>query len=366
MSSITNDQTLSQAYELIETGNPEEAEQLVQPLTIHDKDNPDVWWVYAHAVSDPEKARQALNKVLQLDHSYPGARDLLDTLETQLPQATAIPLLDVDDGDTTRAQLPPTLPDFPQLKKLSSTKDEESDLFADEDIDEFPIVATDDFGEIDLLDEEEEEDEQKGGRLGIIAAAVIVIALIAIGAILVFLNPFQPTKTTTTATPISSSQQVALATSTSLPTVDQQSVSVTPSTSTSSISTPTSEAIDFGIEAQLDEQTLETLSAALSSFNLATDKAFETRQTSLGNTLLTHICGTPGPESRSTLIEAMDALANESTSISSGVEAIGVVILDCNSNNTILSIAAPTQEAQAFGNANLSESEFQATWRPVN
>jgi len=78
---------LSRAYDLIEEDKLDEARALLEPLTTSQADNPDVWWVYAHALSDPTAARAALQTVLRLDPTYPEAADLMSQLDAQYPPA---------------------------------------------------------------------------------------------------------------------------------------------------------------------------------------------------------------------------------------------------------------------------------------
>ncbi len=74
-----NDATESQlmrAYELIEAGRLDEARSILSPILAANKNNPDAWWIYSHAVTDPLAAKDALDNVLRLDPQYPGAREL--------------------------------------------------------------------------------------------------------------------------------------------------------------------------------------------------------------------------------------------------------------------------------------------------
>ena len=50
---------LSEAYELIEADNLEEARSVLRFILAEDPDNADAWWLYAHAVEEPETARTA-------------------------------------------------------------------------------------------------------------------------------------------------------------------------------------------------------------------------------------------------------------------------------------------------------------------
>lgn len=79
--------TLRRAYDLIEEGKQEEARVVLKPLLDFNKENADLWWLYAHAVDDLETARLALNNVLSIDRDYPDASELLVRLENNIKQS---------------------------------------------------------------------------------------------------------------------------------------------------------------------------------------------------------------------------------------------------------------------------------------
>jgi hypothetical protein len=85
---------LDEAYELIEAGQLDQARALLDDISRENPNDPDVWWVYAHAVEDPTEAREALNKVQALDPTYPGAEDLIQQHEEL---AGSVPTSDSDD-----------------------------------------------------------------------------------------------------------------------------------------------------------------------------------------------------------------------------------------------------------------------------
>ena len=120
--------TLTSAFEMIEQGHPDRAVTVLQPLLTQAADNPDVWWVYAHAVSDPQVAHAALTRVLRLEPGYPEAVTLLRRLERQLraqranlmrerPPATALSSRSLAPNDAQQA--PAT--DLPELPITASS-----------------------------------------------------------------------------------------------------------------------------------------------------------------------------------------------------------------------------------------------------
>ena len=78
------DQTLSKAFELIETERFNDARAVLEPALKADNENVDAWWLYAHAVEDPHTAHTALKNVLRLDSSYPGVDQLMEKLDKEL------------------------------------------------------------------------------------------------------------------------------------------------------------------------------------------------------------------------------------------------------------------------------------------
>lgn len=108
---------------MIEQGHPDRAVTVLQPLLTQAADNPDVWWVYAHAVSDPQVAHAALTRVLRLEPGYPEAVTLLRRLERQLraqranlmrerPPATALTTRSLAPNPALQAP-PAELPELP-------------------------------------------------------------------------------------------------------------------------------------------------------------------------------------------------------------------------------------------------------------
>jgi hypothetical protein len=77
--------TLNRAYELIETGNVGSARNLLDTIRSQQSDNPDFWWVYAHAVEDKVEGIDALDRLRALDPDYPGITMLYREMELALP-----------------------------------------------------------------------------------------------------------------------------------------------------------------------------------------------------------------------------------------------------------------------------------------
>ncbi|MEM6527054.1 MAG: hypothetical protein AAF653_02100 [Chloroflexota bacterium] len=173
----SHDRVLTQAYELIEANQIDEARDLLQPLLDEHPDDPDVWWVYAHAVTDRAEARRALEKVKSLDaDAYPEVDDLLGEVG---------PVAEI--------------PARPGIRRLNRPAPPAS-LPASSDVDDF---ADDDFG--DDLTFESDDTPSSGRRFPVIAAVVGVLAILAVLLVLfasgLFSSSSDPTPTDVAAQP---------------------------------------------------------------------------------------------------------------------------------------------------------------------
>jgi tetratricopeptide (TPR) repeat protein len=102
---------LSQAYGLIEADQLQEAVDLLRPILAENPNNPDAWWLYAHAITDADDARAALSTVLNLDPNYPEAQRLLELLD-EASRGAGNPLNDMSlQPIRTIPDLPPAFPE---------------------------------------------------------------------------------------------------------------------------------------------------------------------------------------------------------------------------------------------------------------
>lgn len=84
---------LQNAYELIERGELEAAQEILAPLLESSANDATLWWVYAHAVRDSSIGQAALQRVLEIDPHYPGARELSQDLnQIDAPHFTVEPM----------------------------------------------------------------------------------------------------------------------------------------------------------------------------------------------------------------------------------------------------------------------------------
>jgi hypothetical protein len=331
-----DDQSLTRAYDLIEEDRLDEARAILEPILEIDKENTDAWWLYAHAVTDPEQAKQALSNVQRLDPEYPELDELLQTFE---PQSRI--------SSIGRLQSPSLLPPLPATLP-GIVDDEEGD---------------DDW---DALDEEEDDSLPLWRRPAFLLAVGLLIFVIV--AALVIFRPGDQPQVTATTTDVASNQSVD-----ETPTIPFIAVESPVPAQTEGI--PTEESFE-GIPTLAEETStqvsesagnptspnFDTLSQSLANFTLA-EAGISTEQTSLGNTVVANVCTTPGAELRSALEQVMSVLANNATGL--GVDALGTRMLDCTTNTPLLVIGASANDMTAYATGSLTEREFQARWQPV-
>jgi hypothetical protein len=322
--SVQTEEALSQAFELIEADKLEEARAILKPILDVDKDNPDAWWLYAHAVTDPEAARLALSNVRRLDPQYLNAGELLYTLEKQSP---GLGLSDIssEKDPSFLPTVPSTLPGLPGSK----------------------AIADDDW---DLPDDEEEDSYAPIFRrpIFLLALGTIIFAIIAS---LVILQP-------------------------SLQTPNNNAVSATSTNQSSGAETPlveTSQAVEATVTvgqlttpAQVDNNgEFGNLDAALKNFSVA-DNGIGVEQTTLGDTVVVSVCTEPGVALRETLPEVLKAIAKESLTLSAEIQAISARMIDCTNNATLLMLGVAMSDAQAYQSGSINDDVFQSKWQPIS
>lgn len=316
------DQMLSQAFDLIEADKLEDARQLLTPLLDTHSDDPDLWWLYAHAVTDADSARHALQQVLRIDPGYQSAAVLIEKLNTRTAitpeSAAATPSVGWDIPE------PDSLPDLPNEWGDRLQDDERAyagsrDTMADaQDVyedDDFESMLDDDAGRSAYA----KPGRQRRGALMIMAVLGVVLVAVIVLAALLTSQPSAPT-------PI----QVA---------------STLPSDSGAEDFTQYYEALqDFNVKAN----------------------GVGTTATSLGNTLVAQICTARGAEMRQILPQIMDIMASLAQTDIPDVDAIATHLLACEEpEQTLLFIGVPLNDALAYAKGDISSSDFSARWKPL-
>jgi hypothetical protein len=358
---------LSQAFDAIEAGDLESARAILQPILAVDSDNPDAWWIYSHAVTDPQEALAALENVVRIDPQYPGAAELLGTLRERLPRRPAV------------APPPPptTVPDMPG---------DEPD-FGD-DLDKTPARGMEPVTE--------EAEESRRGILPILAAALLVVVIVALIASLLSQQGQSPAATPTqvalgeTSVPFSApteeasplalvteepspTESVTVPTAVFPPTVAPtgETPSATdefPAATAEGVSTPveaTEEAALSGTETGSVQPTEaeQALLAGLRRYTLA-DEPLTREATTLGETVLVNVCVSDRREVAPALRPVMRAVANGTQALGAEVAAVGARLMDCATGRAFVVMAAERQSAEAHAAGTLSYVEFRESWQP--
>lgn len=73
------DKQLTQAYELIEQDQHDKAREILSEVVAQHPNDPDVLWVYAHALEDEKEATVIIEKIATIDKNYPGLDTLRDS-----------------------------------------------------------------------------------------------------------------------------------------------------------------------------------------------------------------------------------------------------------------------------------------------
>ncbi len=399
-------QILNDAYQHIEDGDFQAARELLEEHRAENENNPDYWWVYAHAVETDEEGRAALQRLLELDPEYPGARTLLSQVS---PPATA----------TT--PLPPPLV--------------EETAFSEDQFEEF---SDDDFAET--------QPEQRRSLMPLLlgVTAIVIILLLAVLLLPSLLGGGQPDATPTTSIVSQPSARPIIddVTETTEPEVEETDEAVVQSTATDepseteimpeetddspaslfSTATPTEEEVEptnTATQEDTDEppasatpvantEVAETEDAAAQQQNtntptdtpdetiLATPTQEEVLPTatviptedpfygldgdalasigipadqiavvdsSLGNTLLFTICAQPGPQASAAIRDILNILLDGEEQLPEDIEAFGFGITDCNGGDVSRTVGF---SREALDETEGTVEDAQALLRPIN
>jgi hypothetical protein len=378
-------QIFNEAYQLIEQGDLASARQLLDDVRAENENNPDFWWLYAHAVDDEATGRDALNRVRQLNPDYPG-------LDNLLPQP------DTASRPIRPLRPPTTLPDLPRKTP----------------------AFDDDFGGFDDDFEVYEKPVANSRRNLYLAAAGIVVAVIVIAALLLFMLPRGDETTSTptailvlptTEVPVEASavsidvtEDIIDMTEEIEPTAEdvEPTDDATEAEPTQEDTTPTEEAVEptneetqpvdvteaveptdaeivtteateavepteettsvDATEAVAGDADYSALAPQISQFNVP-DEGVEVAETMLGNTLLITTCSPPGPTATQSILGILTVLQDEP--IGAEIEAIGFRVANCTDDTTIRIIGVSREQFDDYVNANISAQQLQSSMRPI-
>lgn len=369
------DQSLARAYELIEMDRLDEARLILEPLLQEDQDNPDVWWLYAHAVDDPAEARRALERVQQLSPDYPGATELQQQIDAELE---------------------------PESEPVATTA-------PDDDLD----FDDDDF---DLDDDEDVPSEARRSRLRPLLLVALLIILIVL--LLFLLNPFgggdEPEPTQVAQTDPTPTQEVMAPVEEITPEIDEdmsdaedfepgaeiteepdvldfeeieepgdsdeaEDITETPldseptEESDSSDETPTDVATEEAADVEAEANDASVASADFNALVVAlqgdvelfsdTTEIIQTAE--FGPTLIVAVCSEAGDQLRESITQVMLTAGTESERLPESVEGVGVRLINCEDGSSINTLAVSVSAAKSFAEGTIDQDNYRSQWRAI-
>lgn len=389
--SETRSLALAQAYELIESGKPEEARAILEPMLAQEKNNADAWWIYAHAVDDPVVAREALRNVLRLDPHYPGAAQLEATLNEQFPESLA-ETEQIETADETLAETAEAAVELPAQDEVAA--DEVTALAKEPE----PGWLEEPSFDEPAFDEPETPtivERPAKRRSVLLLAAAIALVLVLLAVVLIALPSLtgappvepQPTSVAAQATPTAEIGGVPI-----VPPVEitEEPVEATPTSGVSGEQEETPEGVippTVEVEATAEPLTAPTQEAEateegqgggeppvlsdaiaqvagnLGSISLA-QSGVRLMDTELGETVTASVCTAPGVDLRVDVVRAMTDLAQQVDLLSSA-DALGVEMIACDINQPLRLIVTSIADARAFAAEEIDAEAFAARWRSL-
>jgi hypothetical protein len=327
MSNSTN-AILQNAFDLIENNKLNDAQNLLEPLLETDSNNPAVWWVYAHALQDPEEGMKAIDKVVQLDPTYPGASELKSQMSS-----TKIPMSESDDAVDNWDDLAFTS-DTEKTDSITNGRSPIRFLFIAIIV---IIIVVGIFAVLSgALSDTSQQPTQVAGQSTLIPTANIQIVT----------NVSATEMSTEVATEITPTQEVATVLPTDKPT------EVEPTTIPTIAPTQTPSYLSILVE-------------NLSTYGVS-EADLATRQTLLGTTLDVTVCASPGAEFSLALNGVMAILVEFNSDAPEDVTAFAVTLIDCNNEQSVpRTIGVERSFVQSFSDEEIALKDFQREWKPL-
>ena len=333
--------TLTSAFEMIEVGHPDRAVTLLQPLLTQAADNPDVWWVYAHAVADPQVAHAALTRVLRLEPGYPEAVALLRRLEKQL-----------------RAQRANLMRERPSASALSAGKAPPYNAAP---------TPPNDFPEMPLSDE---RGSYLGGGLHVflVLVAIGMIAVVALLALEPQLHLWLPNQEQDQEEIASNSPIIRTWVPTTVATLEKVIATDTPAAKPSptlvSTQVPLITSTPAATAAAVPNLDVSALLAAVPEFELRQNELL--RPAPEGWYVVLALCGTRGTaEAVQQVQDNLVSMAAVSAELPSIISALAIEMLDCETNEILSVIGVELTAAQKFAAGGMSEKALRARFHPL-
>ena len=389
MSDSTN-ALLQQAYTLIENDEHDRAQEILAPLLEDDANNAHLWWVYTHAARDAAMGQAALERVLELDPTYPGARELkTDVLEAQSNDPDLI-ALGASESDAKFTGGGFEVDEWEALQPVAETDPvgSSSRLRLALLVVILIIVAGGAFvisGAVDL-------DELLSGLLSSPEPQVIVVSETTVepAESSAESTPDQPealseatvaTSAEPETTVVAEGELAARAAATSIPKATEQATPAMPESTEEAtteveepqpITEPTPVATG---ETYVDPPAVSSeevtayvsgIAEAIADFEVD-ERRSGVQYLSLGNTLVIRFCAVPGPEFNDRLNVVMKAAVALADDMPEGIQAFGAGLLHCDDAEAKLRIIGVTRRAIIdFANEEIKAKDFQRAWQPLS
>lgn len=375
--SKSNDAILQRAYELIEKDELEQAQEILAPLLEADASNASLWWVYTHAMRDRAIGQAALDRVLEIDPSYPGARELKADLQ----------------------QIQAQEDEFAALRQGGNGSAPQKTAY---DID--------DWEDLQPAVESQRRSRAIGrGAIVVVLALAIVVAglgLVVSGAVelpawLTDLFPSPEPAVIVVAAPTGEANLGLLeVNATSLPAeAGAQAEMTAPAPEDDGAPEPSAEPATATVELATAEATAEPESTAeataeataeivasptpavagpvlaafinlvagnIDDFEIDSSTGF-LLGTDLGATLVIEACAVPGPEYNGRIGSVMEAVVSTLEYIPKSVDAVGVSLLNCDDAEARARLIGVTvSDILDYAREEISGKDFQRNWQPLS
>ncbi len=353
----SNSAILQRAYELIEKGALEEAQEILLPLLESDADNAAVWWVYSHATRDAAIGQAALERVLALDPNYPGASELkAETVGALQEREPGFGLDSIESRDETIDNM--DIDDWEDLQ---------------------PVVgapATD-------ADVELEGGLSRGQRAALLLLPLLVIvvgaALITSGSLDIsdwfseLLPQAQPTvivvvpagEAAPTEEPDATLPATATEAAGTAERVPREADKFLTLTAIGETPMPTDRPDPTQVALFAAAETFSSLVAADAS-DLEIQRV-EVENTEFGETMVLFICAAPGPEFNERLNLLMNAVVAVAPEIPADIKAVAAGLWNCADEAAVVRVIGTTVSVILdFVDGALDAKEFQRSWQPFS
>lgn len=376
--SDTSNTVLQRAYSFIENDEPEKAQEILAPLLQEDANNAHLWWVYSHAVNDASIGQAALERVLELDPQYPGARELKsDVLEAQSKDPDLI-AFETPETSAEYAASPIEIDNWEDLQPAGEPQMNRDSSRARLVIAAVLIIAI--ASGAFILSDAIDIDALLAGILPSPAAKVIVVSDSTsepIKAEPVDEAEAAPEVTAAAVEPIAGTGNPELAAADFESTGANNRQESTPIETAEAIVEPIVEVIVEATVQATPSPTISPGSARVVRFvSMVADQIADflidrsssgTLPTNLGNTLVIIACAVPGPEFNARLDKVLTTIVDLAHRLPEEIEAAAAGLLNCADDESSLRIIGVSRATvDAFANEEIIAKEFQRAWQPLS